>query len=428
MAAADAPGGDSSAAPAEEGVGADATDEAPAASEAPDEASDEPAEPDEAPEEEPDASDDAPAARRWCWGTRLLLTGTAVWTVFLVLHVVLVGRWWPWLTVEIIPPLTMVVVPLLLLVLVPFATPVRRWLSVVLVLLLLAGGYVAGFGWTGTTSGSARGKEVKVFAWSTDYWQMAADDKDAFYAYLRRQDADVYLLHEYLNWNYTSRDEQKKCTSPVRIEDSARLRSEFPGYRLLVQGELLTLTRLPVVSAPNQQVPAKGEDWYWKVAKSQRTDIRVGGRNGRTVSFYNVHLPIRFRPCDIRYGWDRFRKANKDQEAWWIRELRRLRADLGSNLHPAVVAGDFNAAWMNSYPLGTRIRPHNPSGSPLPAHSWPACDGSCSLPQSWRLLPQVWRFDWLFTTDDLAVSSYRLRGGETLSDHAAQRIRLVVPD
>lgn len=423
MAAADAPGDDSSAPPAEEDTGLDASGEAPDGVDGPDEESDGL----DASKDAQDglgASEEAPDARRWCWGTRLLVAGTAVWTVLLVLHVLLIGRWWPWLMVEITPPLTVVVVPLLLLVLVPFAAPVRRWLSVVLALLLLAGGYLAGFGWTGT-GGSSRGTEVKVFAWSTDYWQMAADDKDAFYDFLRRQDADVYLLHEYLNWNYSSRDEQKKCTSPIRIDDSARLHAEFPGYRLLVQGELVTLSRLPVVAAPNQKLPAKGTYWYWKGGKSQRTDIRVGRR---TVSFYNVHLPIRFRPCDIRYGLDRFYQASKYQGDWWIREHRKLRSDLAGNPHPAVVAGDFNAAWMNLYSLGAGTRAHNPSGSVFPARSWPACEGTCSLPQSWRALPQLWRFDWLFTNDDLAVSSYRLGGGEALSDHAAQKIRLVVPD
>ncbi|MEW2619066.1 endonuclease/exonuclease/phosphatase family protein [Streptomyces sp. NPDC048106] len=414
MAATDTPGGDPSAPPAEEDTGRDSPDQAPdTADQAPD-----------TPEEAPDAPEEAPAARRWCRGTRLLVAGTALWTVFLTLHVLLIGRWWPWHIVEVIPPLTMVAVPLLLLALVPFAAPVRRWLSAVLVLLLLAGAHVAGFGWPDTTAGGARGTKVKVFAWSTDYWQMTSGNKEAFYAFLRRQDADVYLLHEYLNWNYWSRDEQKRCTSPVRIDDSARLHAEFPGYRLLVQGELVTLSRLPVVAAPHQHVPTTGDDWYWKGSKAQRTDIRVGRR---TVSFYNVHLPIRFRPCDIRYGWNRFTQANKDQGDWWRREYRNLRADLGSNPHPAVVAGDFNTAWMNDYPLGSGIQSHNPSGSLFPARSWPACDGSCSLPRSWRILPELWRFDWLFTTKSLTVTSYHLHGGESLSDHSAQQIRVVVP-
>src|SRR5690606_17235709 len=177
-----------------------------------------------------------PVRRRWCLGTRLVVAATAVWAVVLTLHVLLVDRWWPWLIFEVAPPLILVVVPLLLLVVTPLARPVRRRLSVVLVVLLLAGAYLAGFGrgWAATpTAGGPAGTTIKVFAWNTNYWDMS-DDKGAFYAFLRRQDADVYLLQEYLYWD---------GDRPVRIDDTARLRAEFPGYRVLVQGELLTLTR-----------------------------------------------------------------------------------------------------------------------------------------------------------------------------------------
>ena len=162
------------------------------------------------------------AGRRWCLGTRLVVAATAVWAIVLTLHVLLVDRWWPWLIFEVAPPLTMVAVPLLLLVVTPLARPVRRRLSVVLVVLLLAGAYLAGFGrgWTATpTAGGPAGTTIKVFAWNTNYWDMS-DDKGAFYAFLRHQDADVYLLQEYLYWD---------GDRPVRIDDTARLRAEFPG-------------------------------------------------------------------------------------------------------------------------------------------------------------------------------------------------------
>jgi endonuclease/exonuclease/phosphatase family metal-dependent hydrolase len=327
--------------------------------------------------------------------------------MFLVLHILFTGRWWPWLIFEATPPLTMVTVPLLLLVVVPLARPVRRWLSVVLVLLLLVGAYLAGYGpgWTGTATGSPRGTAVKVFAWSTDYWQMS-DDKDAFYAFLRRQNADVYLLQEYLYWK----------GQPIRIDDSARLRAEFPDHQLSVDGELLTLSRLPIIAEHHQRVPSTGTDWYWKGTKAQRTDIRVGGR---TVSFYNVHLPVPFRIDGNPFSGS-FYQFLKEQSTWRLSELNKLRMDLTANPHPTVSAGDFNSPWMELSFLGAGTQVHSPTSSLSPPRTWSVSDDSA--------LPRLWRLDWLFTTGGLAVSSYRLgNGGENLSDHAPQEFRVVVP-
>lgn len=357
----------------------------------------------------PDTAEDGPdttTTTSWCTGTRLLVAGTALWTVLLASHVLLTGRWGLWSLVELTPPLLLVAVPLLFLALVRLARPVRRWLSALQVLLLLVGAHLAGYGpgW-GTATANPRGTEVKVFAWSTRYWEMT-DDKDDFYAFLRRQDADVYLLQEYLYWN----GEQ-----PIRIDDSARLRAEFPGYRILVQGELLTLSRLPVVAAVHQQVPGTGNDWYWKGTKSQRTDIRAGGR---TVSFYNVHLPV---PVHIGNPFKaRSYRLLKYQSERWMNDYHALRADLADNTHPVVVAGDFNSPWMELSPLGGGTRLHSPASFLLPPTSWPV---------SGYPFPRLWRLDWLFTTSDLAVSRYRFRGGgEDLSDHLSQEIRVVVPD
>jgi len=348
-----------------------------------------------------------PVRRRWCLGTRLVVAATAVWAVVLTLHVLLVDRWWPWLIFEVAPPLILVVVPLLLLVVTPLARPVRRRLSVVLVVLLLAGAYLAGFGrgWAATpTAGGPAGTTIKVFAWNTNYWDMS-DDKGAFYAFLRRQDADVYLLQEYLYWD---------GDRPVRIDDTARLRAEFPGYRILVQGELLTLTRLPVVAA-DHAVPETGADWYWKGGKAQRTDIRVGGR---TVSFYNVHLPVPFRIGDDPLS-GRFYRELAERWAWRNGELSKLRADLAANPNPVVVAGDFNSAWMEVAPLGGGTRLHTPAGSVLPVASWPVSEYP---------FPRVWRLDWLFTSPGLTVSGYRFTGGAPYSDHQAQEFRIAVAD
>lgn len=335
---------------------------------------------------------------------RLLVAATTVWTVFLVLTVLLAGRWWPWFLVQNVPPLTLVAVPLLLLALLPLARPVRRPLAAVLAVLLLAGAHLAGYGpgW-GTATSHPPGTPVTVFVWSTRYWEMS-DDKDAFYAFLRRQHADVYLLQEYLYW---------KGDQPVRIDDSARLHREFPGYRASVEGELITLTRLPVVTAHHAPTPGGTGDWYWKGTKFQRTDLRVGGR---TVSFYNVHLPVPFH-LGNPFRANTYR-ASEGRSAWWTGELGKLRADVVGNPHPAVVSGDFNSPWMKGSSLGGGTRLHSPSASWLPPRSWPV---------SGFPLPRLWRLDWLFTSQDLAVADDRFGGGAAFSDHTAQQISLIVP-
>lgn len=340
-------------------------------------------------------------------GTRLLVAATAAWTTFLLLHLLLVDRWWPWLIFEATPPLAVVTVPLFLLTLVPLARQMRGLLSVILVLVLLAGILLAGYGpaWADTATGAPRGTTVKVFAWNTNYWDQGKD-KDAFYAFLRQQDADIYLLQEYVH----------RRGEPVRIDDSARLRTEFPGYQMSVEDELVTLSRLPIVAEYHHPVPGTGMEWFKKVTHSQRTDIRVGGR---VVSFYDVHLPVPFRIEGNPLGGS-FYRAHEEQDVRRLSELHKLRADLAGNPHPAVLAGDFNSPWMELSPLGADVRVHVPTGSLVPPGTWPA---------SVYLLPRLWRLDWLFTTGDVTALDYRFgSGGEAFSDHAPQVFRVVVPD
>jgi endonuclease/exonuclease/phosphatase family metal-dependent hydrolase len=336
------------------------------------------------------------------------VAATALWTVFLVLHILLTGSWWPWDIFEIMPPLITVVVPLLLLVLVPLARPVRRWLSVPLVLLLLTGAYLSGYGRGLFAIGSPRGTAIKVFDWNTGYWEME-DDSAAFYAFLRRQNADVYLLQEHL-YGISNNTPYHLV---LHVDDSTRLHAEFPGYQISFEGEFVTLSRLPIVAEHHQPVPSTGTDWFWKGPKFQRTEIRVGGR---TVSFYNVHLPAPLRGGDPLSGG--FYRRQEQQSVWRSDNLRKLQTDLAGNSYPAVMAGDFNSAWTELYSFRPGTQAHSPPGPLSPPHTWPV---------SKFRLPTLWRLDWLYTTGDLAISNYHIAGGETLSDHRAQRFHVVVP-
>ncbi|MDB1087434.1 endonuclease/exonuclease/phosphatase family protein [Streptomyces sp. ACA25] len=345
-----------------------------------------------------------PPTGRWCLGTRLLVGATVGWIAFLTAHVLLSGRWWPWLVPEALPPLTLLLVPLLLLALVPLARPVRRRLAPVLVLALLAGIPLAGLTGGALPTGQVSPGDLKVFVWNTYYWG-TDDDPDDFYAYLRSQRADVYLLQEYLHW---------QADGPVRIDDTERLRREFPGYRLVVEGELITLTRMPVVATHARPTGGSGTDWYTRGKKAQRTDIAYGGQ---TLSLYNVHMQVPYRADRTPFSAD-FHRFMRDQHALRRAELEALRADLAANPHPALVAGDFNTPWVHGVVrLGPGLHRQDPDTGLAPPLTWPVAKYG---------LPRVWRLDWVFTTADVSVTSHRLVGAEGLSDHLAMELRISV--
>ncbi|MEV7225628.1 endonuclease/exonuclease/phosphatase family protein [Polymorphospora sp. NPDC051019] len=343
----------------------------------------------------------SPVRRRWCLGTRLVVAGTALWTLFLAAHVLLTGRWWPWLIVESTPPVALVVVPLLLLAVSPLARPVRRWLSPLLAALVVAGLSLGGLHVrvlggepTGTTPPAP---SVKVMAWNTDIWTMD-DDPDAFFAYLREQRADVYLLQEYLRWE----------DDAVRVDDLARIRAAFPGHEVVVEGELVTISRLPVVATHPRPVPGEGTDWYWRGNKAQRVDVRFGDA---VLSIYNVHLFVPLRRELSPLGRE-FYDFVRDQYHLRQAELATLRADVAANPNPVVVAGDFNTPWVGSLvDVGPGLRRHDPAGGSVLASSWPTASYN---------LPRLWRLDWLLTTDDLDVAGYRFAPNPGFSDHLAQ--------
>lgn len=362
----------------------------------------------------PAARERRPGRARWCLGTRLLVAATLIWVVFLALHAVLSGRWWFWLVVELAPPVLLVVVPLLLLVVTPLAArgvrlPLALTQAATLVAVLPAAGLTLP-----APAGDGAG-DLKVFAWNTDYWHQA-DDPEEFYAYLRAQRADVYLLQEYLN--FTDR--------PIRIDELNRIRAEFPGYHVAVASELITISRVPIVawrpidasprlSAAEGVAPPAGTDWRdYYTTKALRTDLRVGDR---LVSLYNVHLAVQIDlgKSPLSTDFYRFVRGQFHRRA---AQLETLRADLAANPNPVLVAGDFNAtSWMRQLrTLCDTLRCHDPARP-----SW--------LPASWpvRGLPRLWRLDWVLSRGDVTVADYRFLPGNDMSDHLPQRVSLSVP-
>ncbi|MCI4066785.1 endonuclease/exonuclease/phosphatase family protein [Micromonospora sp. R77] len=344
-----------------------------------------------------------PAGRRVRVRVGRTVTALAgAWLAFVVAHRLLSGRWWLWLAPELVPPVAFVGVPVLLLVLGLLARGFRARVALLAVAGLLLGGDLAGLNPAVlTTPPPAPPDALHLVSWNTTVWN-ATDDPDVFYRSLTGRHADIYLLQEY-----------KPDDDPARRDaDLARLRREFPGYQVVLRGELVTVTRFPVVGVVALPAdPPAGSDWrtdYWEV-KSLRTDLLV---RGRTVSVYNTHILV---PLDLSSPL-RELFYRRRHEFFQRRETqyRALAADLDRNPNPVLVAGDLNTspAMADLRRLTDRLTDAGrASGS--------------AYPTSWTIAGRRWwRLDWTFVSPDWTVHRYRLRDAGDMSDHRMQDVRL----
>lgn len=337
----------------------------------------------------------------------LLVGAPALWLLFVVVHLLVSGRVWWWRPADLLPPLAFLAAPVVLAL---AAVPCRRSRRPAAVLAAgalaigssLSGVHVSAL-WTG--EGSVPAGALRVVAWNTGYWHEAGEDA-RFYDLLRAQRADVYLLQEYLSY---------PADVPVRIDHADRLRAEFPGYHVAVAGELVTLSRYPIVdqralTAPDAPPPPAGTDFpeFWR-HKALRTDLRVGQR---VLSVYNAHVTTPLwiggpGPLSKSF-WDTIRRLDADRGP----HLRALAADVSTNDHPVLLAGDMNTTpamgEREAFPAGLRDAA-GASGSAYPV-SWPA-DGS---------FPRWWRLDWALVSPGMTVHRYDFLDPAGLSDHRIQ--------
>ncbi|MGJ6964756.1 endonuclease/exonuclease/phosphatase family protein [Streptosporangium sp. G11] len=363
-------------------------------------------------------------ARRSRWRTWPLLAAPVAWLVFVVLHRVLSGRVWWWQAPELAPPFAFVLFPVLLLAVALPARAARGWIAAVTLASLVLGGGASGLNLASLwhSPPPAPPGAITVFSWNTLYWDMRAGgetmppptgtpsrDIDDFYRYLHDQKADVYLLQEYI---YFGRD-----SKAIRVDDTARLRREFPGYHIAAASELVTVSRFPIVlergidlrpwlsEERDRAIPPDPGLPGFSAVKTLRTDVRVGGD---TVSLYNTHInsPVHAFP----QGPDP-RRLNRTQHERRQANLRALAADVERNPHPTLLAGDFNAS-----PAMGILRL-------LPDRLVDATPVLESLyPTSWDDQWPLWRIDWAFTTPDITVHRYGLVRSNGLSDHSGQHL------
>lgn len=340
------------------------------------------------------------------------------WFLYVLAQWAFSGTFWVWLLFDIAPPLGFVLVPVLLLGLARF-TARRRKAVLLAVFSLLLGLPHSGLNphaVLGGGDGPAPPGALKVFSWNTEYWNQA-DGADEFYAFLKSRKADVYLLQEYLNWDFRA-GVDGLWRGARSAADLHRLRQEFPGYHLVIRGELLTMTKLKVLGVrPVGPDPGElpDEDW-WKVfeaAKVLRTDLLY---NGSALSVYNVHIPMQLSQRTLVSPG--FYLDVNDNDLKRRAQFEGLSADVKANPHPSLVAGDFNTTpamgdmrWLTS--VATDALRANRSVYPV---SW--------RDDTWM---PFWRLDWAFTRGGVKVHRYEFGDPREMSDHRTQELTVSVP-
>jgi endonuclease/exonuclease/phosphatase (EEP) superfamily protein YafD len=341
-----------------------------------------------------------------------------VWILFAALRPVLSGRLAWWALLDLVPPFFLLAVPLLFPLAIPAVRIFRvrlpvsaRWTLVALTVLGLGLGFqqsginLAAFG---SAPPAAPADALRVTVWDTLGWD-TGKNADAFYSYLTSQHSDIYVLQEYIGIGSDG--------APYPIDDSARLRSAFPGYSLTSVGELLVISRYPVLdhsTVGDSLRPAAVTNTVWSYGTSRilRVDLDVAGR---TVSVYDVHLPDLFNFGPSVFGPSFYEQAS-ELAGWRDAEMGALQADLARNPNQTIVGGDLNLVPGSSAlgKLGALQDAAHASRSLYPVSFWVG-------------MFQAWRMDCTFTSPDLRLYSYDLISPQGLSTHRAQNLALSVP-
>jgi GT2 family glycosyltransferase/endonuclease/exonuclease/phosphatase family metal-dependent hydrolase len=346
---------------------------------------------------DPDPLGPAPTCRIRRWAVRLLSALIVAWLLLAVLNLLLSGRFWLWILPYLLPPAAFLAIPLVLTALTPLVRP-RWWITAGALAGLLAGGSQAGINLAalGPGPGPVPAGSLRVVTWSTGIVD-GISRPDRIFQYLQSLHADVYLLGEYL----------PSAAGP------AVLRHYFPGYTAVADGDLLTLSRLPVVAIKMlPAAPPAGStfDQQFAVVKAIRTDVRA---DGRILSLYNVHMPVQIDVSSPLRA--KFYRLLRTRAAQRRDDFGALDRDVAANKLPVLVAGDFNTspAMGDMRGIAGMLRDAITVNRSLFPASW---DSQFPL--------ALVRLDWAFTSPGVNVSRYDFLDAQAISDHRAQSLMI----
>lgn len=337
---------------------------------------------------------------------RVVLSCGLALVTLVALHIGLSGRTWLWVIPDLMPPLLFLLLPLGLLAVLAWRRgrlrPPVTWLTVVLAVLALGLGVgQAGLNLPGGESdGPAPPGALRVVSWDTLHWD--AGGTDHLYRYLTEQRADLYLLQDYAG----------------KVAER-RLAREFPGYEFATAGDLLTISRYPIVAEKplrtNPNPPAGTENIYfidnWEHS-ALRTDLDIGGR---LLSVYNVHFYDRFYlnvfPLTPEF-FDNVRGLDEGRRT----QMDVVLGDVGRTANPVLLSGN-----LNMLPNSGDLRRFDGLKDASRA-------GSSPYPSTMTFAGvSLWQMDWSFTSPEVGVHHYALRSPEGLSSHDLQELVISLP-
>lgn len=318
------------------------------------------------------------------------------------LHILLSGRTWLWVMPDLMPPLLFLLYPLALLITVvglrSRLRPPVTWPTLALTTLALTLGIgQSGLSLSDASDGPAPPDALRVVSWDTLSW----DGSDHFYRYLTEQRADLYLLQDYPG------------------NGAERLEREFPGYEVATAGDLLTISRYPIVARKPMRTnptPPEGTEniefvRHWEYG-ALRTDLNVGNH---TLSVYNVHFYDRFSLNVLPLTPEFFGNVHGLDEGRQT-QIDAVLTDSHDSENPVLMSGNLNVL-PNSGDLRQfdGLKDASRAGSSL----YPSTMTFAGI--------SLWQMDWSFTSPEVRVHDYALRSPEGLSSHDLQDLVISIP-
>lgn len=352
---------------------------------------------------------------------RITLTVTEIsWLVFIVLHLLFTGKTAIWNFPGSLPTFIFVLIPLIFLI-VEILQRKRRITGILAALLSIflgASQLDINLFPVKEVSRSGQCREITVFNWNTCYWDQFKD-RDHFYEFLKKQQADIYILQEYLHnskdWRYPSNEKQVEdadsaklfsiCSvvpgfTPhyVAIDEISRLAQVFPGYHIRSHLQFVFISRFPI----KDSYPDYSEQYA--VA-----DVDI---DGRLVRVFNVHMLLHIKPGNP-FVPSFYRELRQRYEARSL-AIKNLYQDIEETQIDYIIAGDFNATKAMGVMNGL-----------LKEHVDAVNYSSTLIPFSFEFKGlKFWRFDYVLApkaSETLCFKSFQNLDPEGLSDHDPQR-------